>query len=203
MGSNIPGAADTTDLGCRYGNPQMWAHCGVCCGIRPHFNWVIGTCEETQGTGQFCANLPDCVIKGSPKINYVAAYQYNGGVTPPAGLWILSAENFYYGAFYMLSQLGINLEGQGNPTGTNCWMWELDPVEGSQRFENLWDEPYVFAVVVDAKGYWVYRWRPMAYISQVGQAFRSAGLLFTILHSRFHFGLRGFLQSFVGCIRVV
>ncbi|CAE7770155.1 unnamed protein product [Symbiodinium sp. CCMP2592] len=303
--SNIPGATDTTDLGCRYGNPQMWAHCGVCCGIRPHFNWVIGTCEETQGTGQFCANLPDCVINGSPKINYVAAYQYNGqefvlmaestvgeideqgvhgnfwngsgfvahnasfrwsagdwttkyapwarilgidgprGVTPPAGMWILSAENFYYGAFYMLSQLGINLEGQGNPTGTNCWMWELDPVEGSagwdpgaplpgnlnmlystenaqasgcmpisytsaqangmgtefkfpedfrascqaqpnqtgcrpweesiqwgggaqgsQRFENLWDEPYVFAVVVDAKGYWIYRWRPMAYISQ-------------------------------------
>ena len=34
-------------------------------------------------------------------------------MTPPAGLWILSAENFYFGAFYMLSQLGINLEGQG------------------------------------------------------------------------------------------
>ncbi|CAE7394096.1 Ranbp2 [Symbiodinium natans] len=298
---NIPGATDTTDLNCRYGNPQMWLHCGVCCGIRPHFNWVIGTCEETQGTGQFCWNLPDCVSSGSPKINYVATYQYNGeefvlmedstvgeideegvsgnfgvgtgffahntsfrwrggdwttkyapwakglgtdgprGVTPPAGLWILSAENFYFGAFYMLSQLGINLEGQGNPTGTNCWMWELDPVEGTagwspgeplpgnlnmlystenaqasgcmpisytsrqangmrmefkfpedfrascnaqpnqtgcrpweediywgggrqgtQRFENLWDEPYVFAVVVDAKGYWIYRWRPTA-----------------------------------------
>lgn len=25
----------------------------------------------------------------------------------------MSAENFYYGAFYMLSQLGLNLEGQG------------------------------------------------------------------------------------------
>ena len=45
------GATDTTDLGCRYGNPQMWAHCGVCCGIRPHFNWVIGTCEAHQGLG--------------------------------------------------------------------------------------------------------------------------------------------------------
>ena len=31
----------------------------------------------------------------------------------------------------MLSQLGLNLEGQGLPTGTNCWMWELDPVEGT------------------------------------------------------------------------
>jgi len=163
-------------------------------------------------------------------------------VTPPAGLWVLSAENFYYGAFYMLSQLGLNLEGQNLPTGTNCWTWELDPVEGTagwqpgdplpgnvnmlyntgnaqasgcmpisyssrqsngmrqqfefpedfkeycttnptaegcqpwkeyiqwgggaestHRFENLWDEPYVFAVVVDAKGYWSYRWRPLAY----------------------------------------
>ena len=35
--------------------------------------------------------------------------------------------------------------------------------EGTQRFENLWDEPYVFAVVVDAKGYWIYRWRPTAF----------------------------------------
>jgi len=40
-----------------------------------------------------------------------------GGVTPPAGLWILSAENFYYGAFYMLSQLGLNLDGQGTQDG--------------------------------------------------------------------------------------
>ena len=75
----------------------------------------------------------------------------------------------------MLSQLGINLEGQGAvdspkatlvptafvyfcisllgfgcvsarqrgcmfepaglPTGTNCWMWELDPVEGTAGWE--------------------------------------------------------------------
>lgn len=169
------------------------------------------------------------------------------GVTPPAGMWVLSAENFYYGAFYMLSQLGLNLEGQDLPTGTNCWMWELDPVEGTagwepgkplpgnlnmaystenaqasgcmpvsytssqanglrgsykfpedfraqcaskpeqagcrpwaekihwgggqqgtQRFENLWDEPYVFAVLVDAKGYWIYRWRPGAYSQAKG-----------------------------------
>ena len=32
-------------------------------------------------------------------------------------MWILSAENFYYGAFYMLSQLGINLDGQGRGVG--------------------------------------------------------------------------------------
>merc|ERR1712187_526004 len=53
------------------------------------------------------------------------------GVTPPAGMWVLSAENFYYGAFYMLPQLTLNLQGKGNPTGTNCWTWELDPVEGT------------------------------------------------------------------------
>ena len=34
--------------------------------------------QETQGTGQFCWNLPDCVLNGSPKINYVAAYQFDG-----------------------------------------------------------------------------------------------------------------------------
>lgn len=304
---SIPGAADTTDMSCRYGNPSMWGNCGVCCGLRPHFNWVVSTCEETQGTGQFCQGLPKCVLDGSPKINYVAAYQFDGsefvlmddssvgelsregiagdyrkrtgweakkaehrwvggdwttkyapwasgghsgpqgprGVTPPAGMWVLSAENFYYAGFYMLSQLGINLEGKRNPTGTNCWMWELDPVEGtagwapgkslpgnlnmlystnnaqasgcmpmaygseqangfrtnftfpedfrgfcasnpeaegcrpwkesiswsggalgSHRFENLWDEPYVFAIVVDSKGYWIYRWRPAAHATQ-------------------------------------
>ena len=35
-------------------------------------------------------------------------------------------------------------------------LWASNPAlnfrQGSQRFENLWDEPYVFAVVVDAKG---------------------------------------------------
>jgi len=142
----------------------------------------------------------------------------------------------------MLSQLTLNLQGKGNPTGTNCWVWELDPVEGSigwnpngptpgnvnqlyatssaqssgcmpvahtaaqsqggqqsftqpeifrehcaasnseepgctpwrsghqvhwsggsastHRFENLWGQPYVFAVVIDAIGYWTYRWIP-------------------------------------------
>lgn len=34
--------------------------------------------EETGGTGQFCWNMPKCVIEGSPKINYVAAYQFDG-----------------------------------------------------------------------------------------------------------------------------
>lgn len=40
--------------------------------------------------------------------------------------------------------------------------------QGTQRFENLWDEPYVFAVLVDAKGYWIYRWRPGAYSQAKG-----------------------------------
>jgi len=303
--TNTPGVTDTTDLSCRYGNPAMFDRdprkAGTCCGMRPHFNWVVSTCEKTGPTGQFCSAVPECALEGSPKINYVASYQYNGshfvmmdessagevgddgisgdyhagtgwerakdnfrwvggdwttkyapsargdgkagprGVTPPAGLWILSAENFYYAAFYMLSQLGINLEAKHQPTGTNCWMWELDPVEGTlgwaphkpapgninqlyttdnaqasgcmplafmasqvqggkhefqspetfkdycaanptatgcqpwvkgqdvdwsggasgtARFENYWDQPYTFAVVVDQAGYWTYRWRP-------------------------------------------
>jgi hypothetical protein len=300
---SIAGAADTTHMACRYGNPQMWGRCGVCCGLRPHFNWILGDCKarEGLGVGQFCRGLPQCLLDGSPKINYIAAYQFDGkefvlmpessvgeisadgisgnfgegtgfeahkddfqwiggdwttkyaphrragaasgprGLTPPAAMWVLSAENFYYGAFYMLNQMGINLDAQGQPTGTNCWNWEYDPVEGtagwspgkempgnvnmlyssgnaqnsgcmpipytsgqmnglrkklqfpeefrsyceahpdeqgctpridihwsggaggSQRFENYWDEPYVFAIVVDAKGYWNYRWRPAAY----------------------------------------
>jgi len=166
------------------------------------------------------------------------------GLTPPGALWILSADSFYYGAFYMLTQLTLNLEGQGRPTAskTNCWTWELDPAEGavgwvditkkdlagdvnmlystsnaqwstcmglpwmakqlnigkqtvtypeylaerckkdndpecdlkkpgpgpawiggatsSNRFENLADQPYVFAVVMDAQGYWTYRFQP-------------------------------------------
>lgn len=305
----IPGSTDTTGLECKFGNPSLKGSWSTCCGLRPHFNWVIGTCEATQATGQFCRSLPACMTSGAPKINYVAAYQFDGsnfvlmdessvgeisaagiagnhaagqgwearksqsrwrggdwttkyapwasngqrgpqgprGVTPPAGMFVLSAENFYYGAFYMLSQLGINLEGMGQPTGTNCWNWELDPVEGtagwapgqatpgninmmystdnaqasgcmplaymsnqmngfrknfsypedfrsycaanptdvgcqpwqekiswsggsggSHRFENLWDEPYVFAVVLDARGYWMYRWRPAALGGKTG-----------------------------------
>ena len=34
--------------------------------------------EETGGTGQFCWNMPKCIVEGSPKINYVAAYQFDG-----------------------------------------------------------------------------------------------------------------------------
>jgi len=308
------GAKDTTNMACRYGNPTMFQNTShpSCCGLRPHFNWVVATCEEGKHEhqqkrsaehGQFCNGLPECVKSGAPKINYVAAYQFDGehfvlmddssagdlsesgiagnfwsgtgwtakkelfrwpggdwttkyapharagtpghhgprGLTPPAGLWVLSAENFYYGAFYMLSQLTLNLEGQGKP---NCWTWEVDAVEGilglnpgkrstgnvnmlystshsqdsgcmpvafaaaqvqglqgelrfpkdfaefckanpnatgctpwetepeiywsggstsSNRFENFWDEPYVFAVLVDQKGYWTYRWKPDKY----------------------------------------
>lgn len=306
----IPGASDTTGMACQYGNPWM-TDGSACCGLRPHFNWIVSTSEQppNSGTGQFCQHLPSCVLSGSPKINYVAAYQFDGknfvlmdessvgdlsgagiagnwqqktgwerakdqwhwqggdwttkyaawargkgpdgprGVTPPAGMWVLSADNFYYGAFYFLSQLNLNLAGQGAPGGETCWAWELDSVEGSagwapgkntpgnlnqlystnnaqasgcmpfsgmgsqangfdhefkfpdefrsycaqnptspgcqpwkdgadvawsggsggtQRFENLWDEPYVFVVLVDAKGYWTYRWRPAALEGKTG-----------------------------------
>lgn len=307
----VPGATDTSNLACRYGNPTMCTSPGnTCCGLRPHFNWVVSTCENENpnAPSPFCKYMPDCIKSGSPKINYVAAYQFNGnefelmdessagelsadgiagnyasntgweekkngykwhpgdwptkyapktntdgpggprGVTPPAGLWVLSADNFYYGGFYMLSQLGINLEGNGYPTGTNCWNWEFDAVEGtggwnpegrlpgsvntaystsnaqvsgcmpisylasqvnglnqtfkfpeefrdycsanpestgchfwdennimwsggnqgSDRFENWWDEPYVFAVVMDQRGMWIYRWRPGAFGGKTG-----------------------------------
>jgi len=315
---NVPGASDTSDMSCRFGNiamhetyktytdgrgrvnKQTQLEGGTCCGVKPHFNWIIGTCEVTGGEGQFCAHIPDCAKTGSPKINYLATYQFNGhefvmvddstagdisgsgvsgnywegtgwvsqnmswdwrggdwtqkyapwakgkgvdgprGITPPAGLFVLSTENFYYAAFYMLSQVNINLEGHHQPTDTNCWLWELDPVEGSvgwhqegtdgpgnlnmlygtnnaqvsgcmplsytakqtnglrdeffspgmfqsfceanpdtpgckpgevkidwsggrdgsQRWEQFWDQPYVFAVVLDAKGSWTYRWIP-------------------------------------------
>jgi len=295
---NMPGATDTSDLSCQWGHPEMSRFGGTCCGWKPHFNWIISTCEKTGAPGQFCKDMPDCITEGSPKINYVAAYQYNGshyvlldessvgelnhqgitgshheglgwekhkhekkwrggdwttkyapwgegpqgprGVTPPGALFVLSAENFYYGAFYMLPQLSLNLDAMGQPTGTNCWTWELDPVEGtagwnpghtagsvnqlystnsaqvsgcmpiaytstqtngfrknfsqpaifrehcakdpseagcrpwmsdgdiswsggqgsSQRFENYWDTPYVFAIAVDRQGYWMYRWIP-------------------------------------------
>jgi len=298
---NMPGATDTTPLSCRYGHPSMFGGTGgTCCGWKPHFNWVVATCEPGLYPGQFCRHLPEGVKNGGAKINYVAAYQFDGekfvlveessvgdisptqiagnyqektgwereksafawkggdwptkyapwgegpkgprGLTPPAMMWVLSAESFYYGAFYMLSQLTLNLEGLGHPTGTNCWNWELDPVEGaigwvpkgeatpgnvnqlystnnaavsgcmpvtyfanqaqglrkkfshpedfrkycegnpkaagcqpwvddvmwsggvhgSHRFENLADQPYVFAVVVDHKGIWIYRWIPDA-----------------------------------------
>lgn len=300
---SIEGATDTSELSCHRGNPEMFREGvgGLCCGVKPHFNWVVATCEPNKElqTSNFCRNVPDCAIKGSPKINYVAAYQFNGkefvmmkdstagdltdegvegnykegtgwerhkrnftwvpgdwtskyapwgkgpdgprGGTPPAMMWVLSAENFYYGAFYMLTQLNLNVQGARVP-GTNCWTWELDALEGtigwgppgaplpgnlnqlyttnnaavsgcmpvtysalaanagkrlfkvpqefqsecrqnpdspgcspwkpdgdvfwsggvpgSQRFENLWDEPYVFAVVLDYRGSWTYRWRP-------------------------------------------
>jgi len=314
----LPGSAggsDTTDFSCRYGNPEMLSFNGTCCGWRPHFNWVVGTCEGTESAGtesagKFCSSIPKCARDGAAKINYVAAYQFDGtnfvlmdessagdmsssgidgnfwlkqgwerikqsfrwnggdwttkyapwangidghagprGVTPPAGLWVLSAENFYYSAFFMLPQVTLNLEGKNFPTVTNCWMWELDPVEGtlgwvphkpapgninhlystnsaqasgcmpftysasqsqafgkefkmpaifkkfcsqnpkaagcrpwelgqdvswsggwqgSQRFENLWDTAYVFAIVVDAQGYWIYRWRPDPHTNSTG-----------------------------------
>jgi len=297
----IPGSTDTSSLSCRYGHPNMFDRSGdTCCGWKPHFNWVVATCETSSYPGQFCRDLPEGVKTGGAKINYVASYQYDGerfvlveessvgelsadglsgcffqktgwerhkkdfgwrggdwptkyapwgegpkgprGLTPPAMMWVLSAESFYYGAFYMLSQLTLNLEGMGYPTGTNCWNWELDPVEGSvgwvppgqptpgnlnhlystnnaavsgcmpvtyfasqaqgfkrefahpgefrkrcsqnataegcqpwvddvmwsggvrgsQRFENFADQPYVFAVVVDHYGVWIYRWIPDA-----------------------------------------
>ena len=49
-----------------------------------------------------------------------------------------------------------------HPNATGCAPW-LDDIDwsggfrGTQRFENFWDEPYVFVVVMDRLGYWTYR----------------------------------------------
>lgn len=50
------------------------------------------------------------------------------GLTPPAALWVLSADSFYYGTLYMLSQLTLN--AQGHHDHQNCWEWEFDAIEG-------------------------------------------------------------------------
>ena len=50
------------------------------------------------------------------------------GLTPPAALWVLSADSFYYGTLYMLSQLTLNTQGVGEHA--NCWEWEFDAIEG-------------------------------------------------------------------------
>jgi len=56
-----------------------------------------------------------------------------------------------------------------NPTAEGCKPWEPGQDVswsggslGTQRFESLWDTAYVFAIMVDAQGYWIYRWRPDA-----------------------------------------
>ena len=50
------------------------------------------------------------------------------GLTPPAALWVLSTDSFYYGTMYMLSQLTLNAQGAGEHA--NCWEWEFDAIEG-------------------------------------------------------------------------
>ncbi|CAK9066331.1 unnamed protein product [Durusdinium trenchii] len=296
---DLPGATDTTELQCQYNSP--FGQNSMCCGWRPHFNWVVGTCESNAHipNATFCDGIPPCAR--APQINYAAAYQYNGshfvlqdastagdlsdagvagsfkdktgwekvkskfrweggegdwptkyapwglgaqgprGLTPPAGLWVLSVDSFYYGTLYMLSQLTLN--AQGHREHNNCWEWEFDAIEGllgtvpkgsplpgnlnqlyvtataqvtgcmpmpgtaaqgngkrqtfsepesfrgfcranpsavgcrpwtsqdaniwhggghpgTDRFENFEHTPYVFAVVLDHQGFWVYRWRP-------------------------------------------
>mmetsp|Transcript_32102 Transcript_32102/g.73911 ORF Transcript_32102/g.73911 Transcript_32102/m.73911 type:complete len:595 (-) Transcript_32102:288-2072(-) len=295
----ILGATDTTNLQCQYTSSQNAQ--SSCCGWRPHFNWVVGTCERNSRipNATFCDGVPACARE--PKINYAAAYQYNGshfvlqdsstagdvsdagvsgsyqsktgwesvkarfrweggegdwptkyapwgmgaqgprGLTPPAALWVLSTDSFYYGTLYMLSQLTLNTQGAGQHD--NCWEWEFDAIEGligtipkgaelpgninqlyvtatssvsgcmpmpgtaaqgngktksfteprefrdfcrsnpdavgcqpwtaegsdiwhgggyrsTDRFENAAETPYVFVVVLDQQGFWVYRWRP-------------------------------------------
>lgn len=49
---DVLGAMDTSSLSCRFGNPQMWSHCGTCCGLRPHFNWVLATCDWVDIIGK-------------------------------------------------------------------------------------------------------------------------------------------------------
>jgi hypothetical protein len=97
--------------------------------------------DYSKGTG-FEAHKKDFLWRGGDWTTKYAPWrrQDNGGKgprggTPPGMLFVVSAENFYYAAFYLLNQLGLNTEPyQGDPKYpglTNCWVWEDDPVEGS------------------------------------------------------------------------
>lgn len=305
---NFDGVTNTSDLGIMYGNVDG----GKCCGWLPHFNWIVSTCQndDNRGTGQFCGSLSatgppspmdESCIKSGVKINYVAAYQFDGttwnlvedsscgridgtgvstgfeehksdfdwvpgdwttkfapratglgkdgprGLSAPGSMFVLSADNFYYGGFYMLPQTSINSEyhnyKHGDDVVSPCWVWELDPVEGtggwgaspthstftrnindlyftttaqtsgnmpmaytneaipdanggkyqfpqyfdyakfpqsqnpysdgninrfvwgggvssSKYFQQNYNQPYIFVVIIDAKGYWTYRFIP-------------------------------------------
>ena len=196
-GTVTTGVTDTTNLGLQYGVPD---ECG---NVRPHFNWIIATCEgpdDPQDRAPFCSCLPDKLQadgQTATQINYLAAYQFVNdkgnerwelmedsscgdksdptkiqgnfknpsgkrgweddkknfqwkggdwrtkyapsskdgisgprGGTPPAIMYVLSAESFAYGAWYFLSQLNLNRE-MHDPGKPNCWTWEYDPVEGT------------------------------------------------------------------------
>ena len=203
---HIP-SADTTWLQCKRGNPSMNDAAmsdPLCCGVRPHFNWVLATCEKNEdAVGQFCAGdsertpegVPACLEQGAPRVNYIAAYQYDShakkwvlqqdssvystetveeiygsfpetetslqkktyltgdwttkfapatnvtewtkgldgprGLTPPGALFVLSVESMAYGAFYMLLQDTLNRDFTNRTRGRNCWVWEMDAVEGA------------------------------------------------------------------------
>lgn len=82
---SIP-SADTTNMNCRFGNPLMACNTGNCCGLRPHFNWILASCDDSWGgVGQFCVgsgertrkHIPSCMKKGQPHVNYIAAYQFD------------------------------------------------------------------------------------------------------------------------------
>ena len=97
--------------------------------------------DWNQGTGfaKYCVENFDWVpgdwtTKFAPRADGSGE---NGprGLSPPGSMFVLSAENFYYGGFYMLPQTTINSEYHNHKNGENqvspCWVWELDPVEGT------------------------------------------------------------------------
>jgi len=190
---------------------------------------------------QFTFPGGDWTTKYAPTCAQGKAQEGPRGGTPPAMMFVLSAENFYYGAFYMLLQITLNI-GKWGGASTNCWIWEDDPVEGAlgwtpgnpasgvinmlvnsnaaqtsgampmayssgqsnfykdrfgfypeffrkfcqqpenknvpgcgaggaevywsggsgggTRFEQGWKQPYVFVHLIDALGYWTYRFIP-------------------------------------------
>lgn len=57
------------------------------------------------------------------------------GLGPPGMLFVMSARDFYYGSFFLLTQLGLNnqqAQRDGDPRVTsNCWANEFDFLEGT------------------------------------------------------------------------
>ena len=99
-----------------------------------------GHIDETGGVGGAYPNgfeeskkdflwVPgDWTTKYSPHCESGEGFKGPRGGTPPAMMFVLSADRFYYGGFYFLSQYCINLQKHG--TGS-CWAWEFDAVEGT------------------------------------------------------------------------
>lgn len=122
----VPGSMDTSDLSCRYGNIAMMGGGGAsCCGVKPHFNWVVGTCEAGS-SGQFCRNVPACATSSGVQINYVAAYQFDGAQ------WVMMDDSTA-GNIEDWGVYGNHAEGTGWESAKNGFGWQGGDLEHQVR----------------------------------------------------------------------